>query len=242
MIWKISTFDHLHFGFDIFCNFRVGHSGTLTVNRNPYPESVVAQSNSAFALPVVRDLLFGCYPEFDYPIERSFFFTGLIKNIKIHPDSVDHSVISSSQLANIGLDWEWAEDSWQEHPKPPIQRTMSFNKEGPDFVRRPPIPRKESLSLTFMFRTSAPSGLIAFLNQPVVRGFYLSLSMIDGCLRLSASPDLELDTRDLKLGSEEVQVLIAHVCMYTLPNLTKNDHMLHTGQGCAPSLSHLVFT
>ena len=166
---------------------------------------------------MVRDLLFGDYPTlpFDYPLDmrpKSFNaqwltagpFTGLIKNIKIHLDSVDDSAISSSQLVNIGLDWEYAEDSLQELPNPLIQRTISFNKEGPDFVRLPAISRGKSLSLTFMFRTSAPTGLIALLSQSGSDGFYLSLSILDGCLHLYASPDLELDTRHLKLRNDEV--------------------------------------
>ena len=187
------------------------------MNRNPHPQSVVAHNNSAVALPVVRDLLFGDYTDFDYPDMRFVknstppdfdvtpnIFTGLIKNIKIHPDSVDDSAISSSQLANIGLDWEWAEDSLQELPNPLIQRTISFNKEGPDFVRLPPISRGKSISLTFMFRTTAPSGLIALLTQSGSAGFYLSLSILDGCLHLYAAPDLELDTTDLKPRNGEV--------------------------------------
>ena len=154
---------------------------------------------------MVRDLLFGDYTRFDYPSNiRPKSFTGLIKNIKIHPDSVDDSAISLSQLANIGLDWEWAEDSLQELPNPLIQRTISFNKEGPDFVRLPPISRGKSISLTFMFRTSAPTGLIALLSQSGSGGFYLSLSILDGCLHLYAAPDLELDTRHLKLRNDEV--------------------------------------
>ena len=175
------------------------------MNRNPNPQSVVAHNNSAFALPVVRDILFGDYTDFDYPSDiRPKSFTGLIKNIKIHPDSIDHSAISSSQLVNIGLDWEYAEDSLQELPNPPIQRTISFNKEGPDFVRLPAISRGKSLSLTFMFRTSAPTGLIALLSQSGSNGFYLSLSILDGCLHLYAAPDLKLDTRHLKLRNDEV--------------------------------------
>ena len=175
------------------------------MNRNPNPQSVVAHNNSAFALPVVRDILFGDYTDFDYPSDiRPKSFTGLIKNIKIHPDSVDDSAISSSQLVNIGLDWEWAEDSLQELPNPLIQRTISFNKEGPDFVRLPAISRGKSLSLTFMFRTTAPTGLIALLSQSGSDGFYLSLSILDGSLHLYASPDLELDTTDLKPRNGEV--------------------------------------
>ena len=175
------------------------------MNRNPNPQSVVAHNNSAFALPVVRDILFGDYTDFDYPSDiRPKSFTGLIKNIKIHPDSIDHSAISSSQLTNIGLDWEYAEDSLQELPNPLIQRTISFNKEGPDFVRLPAISRGKSLSLTFMFRTSAPTGLIALLSQSGSNGFYLSLSILDGSLHLYASPDLELDTTDLKPRNGEV--------------------------------------
>ena len=56
----------------------------------------------------ISDLYFGSYPLADYPEFQQGGFYGCIKNAKIYPDSIDHSVISSDQvdLVNVELECE----------------------------------------------------------------------------------------------------------------------------------------
>ena len=188
---KILNVNLLQLPFD-----RSGHSGTLIVDKNPDPETVVANQDSAFELSGITDLYFGSYPLTDYPELQQGGFFGCIKNAKIHPDSIDHSVISSDQVELVNVDLEC------EPPRPPIQGTVSFNEATPGFVRLPPIQTNGSLSLSFMFRTTATHGLITYLREPLM-GYYISLSMLDGALHLYAHPDIQIVTRNPE--NQEVQ-------------------------------------
>ena len=80
----------------------------MIVNKNPDPKTAVANQESAFVLSGISDLYFGSYPLADYPEFQQGGFYGCIKNAKIHPDSIDHSVISSDQvdLVNVELECE----------------------------------------------------------------------------------------------------------------------------------------
>ena len=181
---KILNVNLLQLPFD-----RSGHSGTLIVDKNPDPETVVANQDSAFELSGITDLYFGSYPLTDYPELQQGGFFGCIKNAKIHPDSIDHSVISSDQVELVNVELEC------EPPRPPIQGTVSFNEATPGFVRLPPIRTNGSLSLSFMFRTTATHGLITYLWNPIM-GYFISLSMLDGALHLYAHPDIQIVTRN----------------------------------------------
>ena len=161
----------------------------MIVDKNPDPETVVANQDSAFELSGITDLYFGSYPLTDYPELQQGGFFGCIKNAKIHPDSIDHSVISPDQVELINVDLEC------EPPRPPIQGTVSFNEATPGFVRLPPIQTNGSLSMSFMFRTTATQGLITYLREPLM-GYYISLSMLDGALHLYAHPDIQIVTRN----------------------------------------------
>ena len=161
----------------------------MIVNKNPEPLTAVANQDSAFALSGITDLYFGNYPLTDYPELQQRGFFGCIKNAKIHPDSIDHSVISSDQVNLVNVELEC------EPPRPPIQGTVSFNEATPGFVRLPPIQTNGSLSLSFMFRTTATHGLITYLWNPIM-GYYISLSMLDGALHLYAHPDIQIVTRN----------------------------------------------
>ena len=171
------------------CHSRFGHSGTLTINNNVDPPTAVANQDSAYALSGITDLYFGSYPLMDYANLQQGGFFGCIKNAKIHPDSIDHSVISSDQVNLVNVELEC------EPPRPPIQGTVSFNEATPGFVRLPPIQTNGSLSLSFMFRTTATHGLIAYLEESQM-GYYISLSMLDGALHLYAHPDIQIVTRN----------------------------------------------
>ena len=171
------------------CHSRFGHSGTLTINNNVDPPTAVANQDSAYALSGITDLYFGSYPLTDYANLQQGGFFGCIKNAKIHPDSIDHSVISSDQVNLVNVELEC------EPPRPPIQGTVSFNEATPGFVRLPPIQTNGSLSLSFMFRTTATHGLIAYLEESQM-GYYISLSMLDGALHLYAHPDIQIVTRN----------------------------------------------
>ena len=171
------------------CLSRFGHSGTLTINNNVDPPTAVANQDSAYALSGITDLYFGSYPLTDYANLQQGGFFGCIKNAKIHPDSIDHSVISSDQVNLVNVELEC------EPPRPPIQGTVSFNEATPGFVRLPPIQTNGSLSLSFMFRTTATHGLIAYLEESQM-GYYISLSMLDGALHLYAHPDIQIVTRN----------------------------------------------
>ena len=171
------------------CHSRFGHSGTLTINNNVDPPTAVANQDSAYALSGITDLYFGSYPLMDYANLQQGGFIGCIKNAKIHPDSIDHSVISSDQVNLVNVELEC------EPPRPPIQGTVSFNEATPGFVRLPPIQTNGSLSLSFMFRTTATHGLIVYLEESQM-GYYISLSMLDGALHLYAHPDIQIVTRN----------------------------------------------
>ena len=165
---------------------RSGHSGTLIVNGGN-ETAAFANQDSAFVLSGISDIYFGSYPLTDYPELQQGGFFGCIKNAKIHGDSIDHySVVYSDMvdLVNVELGCE-----------PPVQGTVSFNEATPGFVRLPPIQTNGSLSLSFMFRTTATHGLITYLWNPIM-GYYISLSMLDGALHLYAHPDIQIVTRN----------------------------------------------
>jgi hypothetical protein len=169
---------------------REGHSGTLLVDGSEVGQGV-ASEESRFALASVTDLYFGGYPLSDYTDLQQGNFVGCIKNANIAPDSIDNTVINSDQVTLVNVELEC------EPPRPPMQSTISFLEATPGHARLLPTETNGSLTITFMFRTTATHGLITYLSD-TNRFYYISLSMLDGALHLYAHPDIQIVTRNPK--------------------------------------------
>ena len=161
---------------------RIGHEGTLLVDGVTVGNGQ-ADTSSDYSLSSVSDLYIGGYPHTDYVDLQQDNFYGCIKNAKIDPHRIDNTVITSNEVKLVNVELEC------EPPRPPMQSTVSFMEATPGFVELPERETNGSLTISFMFRTSATEGVMAYLIDST--GFYyVSLTMKEGALHLYAHPDI----------------------------------------------------
>jgi len=171
---------------------RDGRGGYLYLNGQLVGQGASQQYN--LALVSVTDLLFGGYPGTDYQTTGYNFqdtgFTGCIHSASIAKDQINMS--PESNVTNVNMYPSCEKE---------VQNTLSFNPGSPGYVQLDSQEVNGSITVSFMFKTSAPQGLLFYMKDRDVNEFgdhfsYLSLSMLDGALYLYAFPDIRIVTKD----------------------------------------------
>ena len=116
-------------------------------------------------------------------------FSGCIENIDIGTDSLDLS--SPVEEVNVinGCSVE-------------IQNKVSFLEGRPGFVQTHTRQMNGLLEFSFMFRTSAPNGLLFYMTSIEVNFYYVSVSMLNGSLYLYTYQNNQIVTQK-EQGSNE---------------------------------------
>jgi len=182
---------------------RDGSSGELFLNGELMGRG--ASQTYEMMLKGVTDLYFGGYPGSDYEDIQDKFFTGCIKEGTIGTDYIDISPAANITRVNAELECTRK-----------IENTLSFMEDTPGFVQLPSMQVNGSISVSFMFRTTANHGLLMYMRDSN-DFYYLSLSMEDGVLYLYAHPNIQIVTIKPKSKQEE-----------SAQKLQWNDNKWHT--------------
>jgi len=163
--------------------YREGSGGELYVN-GELVDRGASQDYSQLDMQGVTDLYFGGYPGSDYEDIQDKFFTGCISDGYIATDKIDISNTANITRVNAGTDCTRK-----------VENTLSFMEAIPGYVQMPSATVNGSISVSFMYRTSATQGLLMYMKDNTEL-YYISLSMLDGALYLYAHPDIQIRTKN----------------------------------------------